>query len=233
MLSPQAAHLLQSEAAKWGIALDDQQMALFGKLYDLLIAANQQFNLTRITDEHEVVVKHFLDSLSVLTVADQGPLKFVDIGSGAGFPAFPLLIARPEWKGLLLDSVGKKVRFLNDTIQALGVSAIAVQGRAEELAQDPLYREQFDLAIARAVGPLSPVSEYSLPWVRVGGTFIAMRGREMEDALTAIDKLGGRLETVEPLELEGMQRHLAVIQKVRPTPKAYPRRPGQPTASPL
>lgn len=233
MLSPAKASYLQTEAKNWEIALNADQLAKLGRFYDLLVAANQQFNLTRIVDEHDVVVKHFLDSLSVLTVAPPGPLKFVDIGTGAGFPAIPLLIARPDWKGLLVDSIGKKVRFLQDTIQSLQLPAVAVQGRAEELGQDPLYREQFDLAIARAVGPLSPVCEYGLPLVRVGGHFIAMRGRELEKADAAIHKLGGEIIAVSPLELAGMQRHLVVVKKVRPTPKSYPRRAGQPTSKPL
>jgi 16S rRNA (guanine527-N7)-methyltransferase len=238
-----AWQMMIAEARAFGLDLDPEALAKLQRYYALLIEGNRKTNLTRITDEREAVVKHFLDSLTVLSVLprewrDQ-KLSFIDVGAGAGFPGIPLLIACPNWHGTLLDATGKKVAFLAESIQALGLDGLALHGRAEEVARDPAHRDRYDLAFARAVAEMSALSELCLPFVKVGGRFVAMKGltgeAELDKARKAIRLLGGSEIAVSVLELpEGMgERRLIMVSKAAPTPKAYPRRTGMPTQKPL
>jgi 16S rRNA (guanine527-N7)-methyltransferase len=243
MASMDAWQLLTSEASNFGLTLAPDQLEKLQRFYALLIEGNQKTNLTRITDEREAVIKHFLDSLTALSVIPpelrEAPLRFIDVGTGAGFPAIPLLIVCPQWKGTLLEATGKKVAFLSESLGALGLNGVAVHGRAEEVARDPAHRDSYDLAFARAVAEMSTLAELCLPFVRVGGRFIAMKGstgsEELAKAPKAIRLLGGGEATVQALELpESMgERRLVSIPKMAPTPKAYPRRTGMPNQKPL
>ena len=238
-----AWQLLISEADAFGLSLDPETVAKLQRYYALLIEGNKITNLTRIVDEREAVVKHFLDSLTVLSALPRelwdAPLDFIDVGAGGGFPGIPLLIVRPNWHGTLMDATGKKVAFLAESISALGLNGTALHGRAEEVARDPAHRDHYDLAVARAVAEMSALSELCLPFVKVGGRFVAMKGSsgetELDNAKKAIHLLGGADVSVRALELpEGMgERRLITIRKRTPTPKAYPRRTGMPTQKPL
>lgn len=232
-----------SEASAFGLTLEDNVVAKLKRYYDLLIEGNKKTNLTRITDEREAVIKHFLDSLTVLSALpreswDQ-PLRFIDVGAGGGFPGIPLLIVRPNWRGTLLEATGKKVAFLSEAIAALELDGQALHGRAEEVARDRAHRDAYDLAFARAVAEMSALTELCLPFVKVGGRFVAMKGSAGEDELSrahqAIRLLGGGEVAVTALELpEGMgERRLITVTKQSPTPAPYPRRTGMPTQKPL
>ncbi|MBO9541343.1 16S rRNA (guanine(527)-N(7))-methyltransferase RsmG [bacterium] len=235
--------LLTTQAAEWGVPLDDAQVNALKRFYDLLIEGNRRANLTRITDEREAVVKHFLDSLSVLrafSAEDRAAsLRFIDVGAGAGFPGIPLMALAPAWSGTQLEATRKKVDFMSESIEALGLSGRALHGRAEELAQTPEHREKYDLVFGRAVAELNVLSELCLPFLKQGGRFVAMKGagvdEEVSRAQKALKTLGGEIRQIVKFSLpEGFgERALVVVEKTMPTPKAYPRRAGQPAAKPL
>ncbi len=229
-----------------GLRLTTQQQTTFQLYYEELVAWNQRFNLTAITEYEQVQIRHFLDSLSCLlsdemrVVLQRHGTRFIDVGAGAGFPGIPLKIVFPASRLTLLEATGKKVTFLEHLIQLLGLqTSIAIKARAEELAHDPTHREQYDLAVARAVAELPVVVEYTLPFCMVGGWVVAQKGEagaaEAWSAEKAIALLGGELRRVIPVELPGLpeDRSLVVIKKVSPTPEAYPRRPGIPSKRPL
>jgi 16S rRNA (guanine527-N7)-methyltransferase len=236
-------HLLTTQAAEWGVPLEPAHVDALKRFYDLLIVGNQRSNLTRITDEREAVVKHFLDSLSVLRVFSaedrRQPLRFIDVGAGAGFPGIPLMILVDAWSGTQLEATRKKVDFMNEAIEAHGLNGRALHGRAEELAQAPEHRERYDLVFARAVAELNVLSELCLPFLAPGGRFVAMKGAGADDEVAraqhALKTLGGEIRQIVKFSLpEGFgERALVVVEKTRPTPKAYPRRAGQPAAKPL
>jgi 16S rRNA (guanine527-N7)-methyltransferase len=234
--------LLKAGAKEWGLTLSPPQEGAFRLYYEQLLIWNERINLTSITDCEEVQVKHFLDSLSCLRILDTfaPDARCIDVGAGAGFPGLALKIVRPRLSLTLLESVGKKVRFLTHMVAALGVQDTeVVQGRAEELGRNPDYREAFDVALARAVAQMSVLVEYALPLVRLGGIFVAQKGDdievEVESAGAAIKILGGRVSEIRPVELPGVEsaRHLVVVEKVGPTTERYPRRPGIPAKRPL
>lgn len=234
--------VLKVGAMEWGLKLTPPQVDAFGLYYQQLLIWNERISLTSITDYEEVQVKHFLDSLSCLQVMDTvaTDARCIDIGAGAGFPGLPLKIVWPRLQLTLLESVGKKVRFLTHMVEAMGLEETdIVQGRAEELGRNPDYREAFDVALARAVAQMSVLVEYALPLVRVGGIFVAQKGDdiegEMKSASAAIKLLGGRLQEIRPICLPGSEiaRHLVVVQKLGPTTDRYPRRPGIPAKRPL
>jgi 16S rRNA (guanine527-N7)-methyltransferase len=229
-----------------GLHLTAGQQAAFQLYYEELVAWNQKFNLTAITDHEQVQIRHFLDSLSCL-LADETRLALsrpdahvIDVGTGAGFPGIPLKLVCPGVRLTLLEATGKKVIFLEHMVERLGLRRVtAIKARAEELAHDPAHRQQYDLALARAVADLPVVVEYALPFCKMGGWVIAQKGEagaaEAWTATRPIALLGGELRRVISVELSGLpeDRSLVVIEKVSPTPEAYPRRPGIPGKRPL
>lgn len=235
--------LLEEGARRWELDLTSDMLAAFQTYYEELIAWNERVNLTAITDYQEVQIKHFLDSLSCLSVLAGMPLerwRHLDIGAGAGFPGLPLKIARPQMEITLLEAKKKRVRFLEHLVERLELSGIeVVRGRAEELGQKQGHREGYDLVLARAVATLPVLLEYALPLCRIGGIFLAQKGpdvkEELETAEFALRLLGGRLREVRGLELSHSmgRRNLVVVEKVAPTPERYPRRPGVPAKRPL
>ncbi len=223
------------------LTLQEQQMQQFVSYYELLIEWNKVMNLTGITEFDEVIEKHFLDSLCLNKVMNLDKhMLLLDLGTGAGFPGIPLKIVFPELEIVLMDSLNKRIRFLNEVINVLGLTGItAVHGRAEEMARKREYRETFDLCVSRAVANLSSLAEYCLPFVKLGGTFISYKSAdaddEIQDAKHAVFLLGGKQEKVIKYELPGsdMGRSLIQIKKVQGTPKTYPRKAGIPSKSPL
>jgi len=228
-------------AQQFDLTLTSQQLDAFDRYYHLLIEWNTRINLTAITEYDQVIVKHFLDSISIAPLlrpfATRG--RLVDIGTGAGLPGIPLKIVLPDWHVTLLEATGKKVDFLNHVIAQLDlVDTFAIHIRAEDAGQQPAYREQFDVAVARAVAQMATLVEYALPLVRVGGWFIAQKGVDIDDELQhaarALDKLGGRVRQIVPVQLPGLDiRHLIVVEKIAHTPIKYPRRAGLPERKPL
>lgn len=224
-----------------GWELSPKQSEQFDRYLKLLVSRNRQMNLTALTEERDVYIKHFFDSL---TVAKQVPMdaveSLIDVGTGAGFPGIPLKIAFPRLRVVLLDSLRKRVDFLKDVIRELDLDQTeAIHSRAEAAAREQILREQFDVAVARAVARLPVLAEFCLPFVRVGGWFVAMKGpevgKEIEESATAFQKLGGGKVFQASLSLpEGMgERRLLIVRKQSPTPSAYPRRPGIPAKKPL
>ena len=234
---------LQKEAQEMGVALNEHQIKQFYDYYELLIHWNTMVNLTAITEQKEVVTKHFSDSLALVkAVPDLAEKEYtlIDVGTGAGFPGIPLKIAFPNLKVTLLDSLNKRINFLNEVIQALELEKIqAVHGRAEDAAHDNVSRETFDFCVSRAVANLSTLSEYCLPFVKAGGYFIAYKSgdidAEAEGAKRAVSLLGGRIESVEKMTLPGtdIERSFVFVKKEKPTPKKYPRKAGLPSKEPL
>lgn len=226
------------QAGRFGIELTTEQVGAFETYFRDLVEWNQRANLTSIIERDQVVIKHFLDSLSLAPVVRDAK-SLIDIGSGAGFPGLPLKIMRPDLRVTLLEATGKKVAFLNHIISTLDLSNIlAIHARAEDLGRDPGHRERYDAAVARAVAELATLAEYTLPFVRVGGIFVAQKGVQVDDELAhadhALSTLGGRLRETILVNLPGLEpRHLVVIEKTAQTPREYPRRAGLPEKKPL
>ncbi|MCD8151146.1 MAG: 16S rRNA (guanine(527)-N(7))-methyltransferase RsmG [Clostridiales bacterium] len=223
------------------IEINQEQAEQFLQYFRLLTGWNQHMNLTVITDFEEVVQKHFVDSLSVVLVQDMQNIEFViDVGTGAGFPGIPLKIVFPHLKVTLLDSLQKRVTFLNHVIDELGLTGVeAVHGRAEDFAKPGFGIEKYDLCVSRAVANLSTLSEYCLPFVKIGGSFVSYKSKEaeqeLEKAKNAIFLLGGKTEEYKSFDLPGtdISRTLVKIQKVNGCPKKYPRKSGTASKSPL
>jgi 16S rRNA (guanine527-N7)-methyltransferase len=227
-------------AAALGLALDAEQLDLFDRYAALLIEGAAAFNLTTVRDPDAIVDRHFLDSLTVLLALPAGARTAIDVGSGAGFPGMALKFVRPELEVTLLDATGKKARWLDQTARALGVSGVrAIAERAESLARSPEHRERYDVAVARAVAPLAVLYELCLPFVRIGGSFVAQKSAagadtEVPAAERALVALGGALRAVREVRHDALpNRVLVEAEKVRATPAEYPRRPGQPGKKPL
>ncbi|MDR1620421.1 MAG: 16S rRNA (guanine(527)-N(7))-methyltransferase RsmG [Clostridiales bacterium] len=201
----------------------------------MLLTANTHMNLTAITDPEEIVLKHFVDSLTASPYIPQGA-RCIDVGTGAGFPGIPLLIMRPAIGMTLMDSTQKRVGFLTDTTAKLGLEASCVCARAETLSHDVTHREQYDIALARAVAPLRVLLEICTPFVKPGGVFIAYRGKhardESNEAGFAANILHCRIKLV-PLTVSYGARTLALVEKLAPTPSVYPRKAGDPARKPL
>lgn len=232
---------LREKAAAFGIKLSDHQLEQFETYYEMLVEKNKVMNLTAITEKNEVIDKHFADSLALIKsgVSLTGQ-KILDIGTGAGFPGIPLKIAFPELEIVLLDSLNKRIKFLNEVIEALGLEKItAIHGRAEDFAKQKEYREQFDYVVSRAVANLTVLSEYCLPYVKVGGCFIPYKSGEIDEELNnskkAVQILGGKIEEVVKFQLPDTDigRSFVKIKKNKNTAKKYPRKSGLPAKEPL
>ena len=235
------AELLVQKGAEAGYAFSDKQVEQFALYFERLIETNKVMNLTAITDPQEVVVKHMIDSLTVYQEKYfTKPIKLCDVGSGAGFPGLPLKIYKPELNVTLLDSLAKRLKFLNGVIEELALQDIKTcHVRAEDAGHLKEQREKYDVVVARAVASLAVLCEYCLPLVRVGGIFAAMKGKQWEQELSvagkAISKLGGELLETKKITLPGLtdERAIIFIAKKVPTPKAYPRKAGLPERVPL
>jgi 16S rRNA (guanine527-N7)-methyltransferase len=235
---------LYSGAQKLGIKLTPWQLEQFEIYYRELIDWNKRMNLTSITGYEEVQLKHFLDSLTVTMAtklsAPGSSINFIDIGTGAGLPGVPLRILWPTIRLVLLEATAKKAKFLEHLVARLGLDSVeVVVGRAEVVAHEARYRERFDLVLSRAVAALPGLAELTLPFCAVGGVFITQKKgditREINQASRAIVVLGGKIREVKTVELEELsdERSLVVIDKIKPTPDEYPRRPGIPEKRPL
>ena len=226
---------------KWEIPFSSEQQEQFVTYYKMLVEKNKVMNLTAITEFDEVLDKHFLDSIALARYVDlTTSISLIDLGTGAGFPGMPLKIMFPNLKVTLADSLNKRIVFLDEVIGELGLTDIqTVHARAEDLAHNPDYREQYDYCVSRAVANLSSLSEYCLPFVRIGGSFISYKSGEIEEELAAAKKaiflLGGQFDQVIPFQLEGtdLGRSFVLIKKDKKTAKTYPRKSGIPTKKPL
>ena len=235
------SQIFETKLSELGIALNEEQKRQFNQFYELLVEWNKVMNLTGITEYEEVNEKHFVDSLSIVKAIDMDSVETViDIGTGAGFPGIPLKIAFPNLKVVLLDSLNKRIQFLNtviDTLQLTGIQTI--HGRAEDFAKQQAYRERFDLCVSRAVANLATLSEYCLPYVRVDGMFIPYKSGEITEELqqsqNAIHVLGGKVTDVVKFRLPGTEigRSFVKIKKVQNTAKKYPRKAGLPSKEPI
>lgn len=234
-------NLLKNEAYKIGIEIDSAQLEAFRIYSEMIVEWNQKFNITAITDDEGIAIKHFLDSLWVLKeLPAQEPIRGIDIGTGGGFPGIPIKIMRPDIEMTLLDSLNKRIRFLNEVIERLSLHRIeAIHGRAEELGRQEHYREVYDFATSRAVAPLNTLLEYSLPFVKQRGYFISMKGpnagEELEASKNAIPKLSAKLCEVQHYSLtkEDHQRAMLIFQKTGKMNPLYPRAGGKPKSKPL
>lgn len=224
---------------KLGINLSEIQLKQFYNYMNLLIEWNKKVNLTAITEPDEIILKHFVDSLTISKYISDGT-KVVDVGTGAGFPGIPLKIVRQDVDITLLDSLQKRINFLDEVINELNLEKITtVHSRVEDFGKNKKYREEFDIATSRAVANLSTLSEYLLPLVKVGGKVISMKGsliqEELENSKNAIKILGGQIEKVDEFDLPNsdISRNIVLIDKIKTTPNRYPRKAGEPSKKPL
>ena len=233
------AEILAARGAEAQLSFTEEQLAQFTRYYELLVETNKVMNLTAITEPEEVAVKHMVDSLLAYENGMQGK-TLVDVGTGAGFPGVPLKIYCPSLKVTLVDSLGKRLRFLEQVIDELGLKGIRCEHlRAEDAGRSKKHREQYDYVTARAVARLSVLSEYCLPLAKKGGQFIALKGsrfaEEIEEGEAAVKILGGKIISAEPVKLPGLDDGRAIIKiaKIKATPAQYPRKAGTPEKQPL
>lgn len=227
------------------VSLDSNQLQQFEEYYEMLVEKNKVMNLTAITEREEVILKHFIDSLAIAGYVKlwEQSYKIIDVGTGAGFPGIPLKIAFPNLQVTLFDSLNKRIRFLQEVIDALNLNesglCIAVHGRAEEGARNKTMRESYDFVFSRAVANMAVLSEYCIPFVKVGGFFVPYKTGAVDEEITqgtkAIHILGGKIEKVEKLMLpdSDISRSFVFIKKEKQTPKAYPRKAGTASKQPL
>ena len=232
---------LQKAAAEYGINLTETHIAQYNRYFELLIEWNEKINLTAITAPKDVAIKHIIDSITAYDAAlFREGTTVIDVGTGAGFPGLPLKIFCPEIKLTLMDSLNKRIKFLQTVVEELGLKDVeCVHARAEEGARNKKYRESFDIAVSRAVARLPVLCEYCLPFVKKGGHFIALKGMqyndEAEEAVKAIKVMGGSRTEIRPVKLPEIddKRAVIIINKTMPTPKTYPRKAGTPTKNPI
>ena len=231
--------LFLENIAALGLSVTDEQIEKLDRFAGMLIEKNKVMNLTAILDPDGIAVKHFADSLSVLKEKDiKSGSKILDLGTGAGFPGIPLLIAKPDINLTCIDSTAKKLAFVSGSIANLGLAAEVLHSRAEDAAKNSNYREKYDFVVSRAVAAMNVLCEYCLPFVKVGGKFIAMKGaqadQELSQSYTAIETLGGKITDTLTFSLtDGGERTLIVIEKIKPTPANYPRVSAQIAKKPL
>ena len=229
---------LKEQAGKIDVILKEEQLEKFYSYMELLTEWNEKMNLTAITQPYEILQKHFIDSLTILPYLESNQ-KVIDVGTGAGFPGIPIKIANNEISVTLFDSLGKRISFLDEVIQELALSKMDTHHiRAEEAGKSKMFREQFDIAVSRAVAPLATLVEYLLPLVKIGGKCICMKtnkGEEIENSDKAISTLGGEIETIKEFTLpqSDIKRTLIIIKKIEKTPNQYPRKPGTPSKQPI
>lgn len=226
--------------SSWNHDISQEQIEKLDKFYEMLIEKNKVMNLTAITDFEDVLKKHFVDSLSICFCLPEHVSSICDLGTGAGFPGIPLAIYYPDINFTLIDSLNKRINFLSEVVDELGLANVSlVHARAEEAGRNKLYRENFDLVVSRAVANIAVLSEYCLPLVSVGGNFISYKSgsvdEEISDSGKAIEKLGGKINSIEKFLLPNtdITRSFIVISKNKTTPKAYPRKAGTPGKDPL
>lgn len=227
------------KSEKIGVVLNKKQLNQFYEYMNLLLDWNEKINLTAITEPEEIILKHFVDSLTIAKYIEKGQ-SLVDVGTGAGFPGIPLKIYREDISIMLLDSLNKRINFLNEVIEKLDLKHITtIHSRVEEFGKNRKYREKFDVATSRAVANLATLSEYMLPLVKIGGKSICMKGpeisQEIENSKRAIKILGGRVEKIDEFELASTnnKRNIITILKIEKTPEKYPRKPGTPAKEPI
>jgi 16S rRNA (guanine(527)-N(7))-methyltransferase GidB len=231
--------LFKERAALIDITLNDDDIEKFFLYKDILKEWNQKINLTAIEDDEGIIIKHFIDSMTILPYLEKEEARIIDVGTGAGFPGIPIKILRSDVIVTLLDSLDKRIKFLDNVNQSLGLTGIeTVHGRAEDFGMKTGFRESFDVAVARAVASLPVLLEYCLPFVKVGGHFIAMKGSSAEEVAQskkALDILGGQIQDVKEFVIPGtdMNRSIVIVKKLRQTPTKYPRKAGKPTKEPL
>lgn len=233
--------LFKNGLHKLEIELTDRQIEQFVTYYEMLVETNKVMNLTAITEPKEVIEKHFLDSLSIVKAVDMTKnMKVIDIGTGAGFPGIPLKIAFPDLDMTLLDSLNKRIKFLDGVIESLGLTNIeTIHGRSEEFGRNKKYREKYDICVSRAVANLSTLSEYCVPFVKIGGKFISYKAggckEEVDNSLIAVGKLGAVVDDILDFCIDGtdITRSLVIIEKEKNTQGKYPRKAGVPSKEPL
>lgn len=232
--------MLYEDALKVNVQLTDSQLDLFWKYKELVIEWNEKINLTAITNDEDFAVKHFVDSITIDKYIENDSEKIIDIGTGAGFPGIPLKILRTNNESVLFDSLNKRLKVLDDIIEKLDLkNIITLHGRAEETFKNKEYREKFDIATSRAVASLNVLVELMLPAIKIGGRCICMKGNnaeeEIKNAEKAIQILGGKIIKVDKIILPELnqERNIIIIEKIKATPKTYPRKPGTPQKMPL
>jgi 16S rRNA (guanine527-N7)-methyltransferase len=231
----------QTMLAEKGISLSAGQMEQYERYYQLLVEWNEKMNLTAITEKGAVYLKHFYDSISAAFYVDfQKPLKICDVGAGAGFPSIPIKIAFPHLKVTIVDSLNKRIHFLEHLAQELNIKDVVfIHDRAETFGKNPEHREQYDVVMARAVARMSVLAELCLSLVKKNGLFVAMKGQHAKEELAAankaIDVMGGKVKDVHSflLPIEESERNIITIKKIKATPKQYPRKPGTPNKTPI
>ena len=231
--------VLYEKVKKIGIELKEEQLEKFYLYMNILLEWNEKINLTAITNEEEIILKHFVDSLTINKYIEEGK-SIIDVGTGAGFPGIPIKILREDLKVTLLDSLNKRINFLNEVIEKLDLKNIeCIHGRAEEFGKNKNYREKYDFATSRAVANMSTLSEYLIPFVKVGGKVLAMKGdkaeEELEEAKKAIKLLGGKVENIDNFYLpdSDIKRSIIIIKKIEKTERKFPRKPGMPAKEPI
>lgn len=230
---------MRKKAVKFGVDLSENQLKMLDIYAEMLVDWNTKINLTGITDSEGIMTRHFEDSLTMLDIVNiKQNAKIIDVGTGAGFPGMVLKIARPDIELTLLDSLNKRILFLNEVAESIGIKVNTLHLRAEEGGKNLDYREQYDIACARAVANLRELSEYCLPYVKIGGNFVSMKGPNVQDevnsAKSGIGTLGGKINNVAELEIsDGSRRSIIVIDKISSTPPQFPRNSGKISKKPL